>query len=93
MLSLSPLDSDSIIASVKRTGRLAIVHEAHAPCGIGAEIIARVTEEAHGALTKAPLRITPPFAPSPFAPVLEKAYLPDAARIGSEIRGKLCDGV
>ncbi|MBT7293721.1 MAG: alpha-ketoacid dehydrogenase subunit beta, partial [Rhodospirillaceae bacterium] len=77
------------IASVKRTGQLCIVHEAHAPCGIGAEIIARVVEQAHGALKAAPLRITPPFAPSPFAPVLEKAYLPNAARIADEIRALL----
>ena len=86
VMSLSPLDSDTIIASVKRTRRLAIVHEAHASCGIGAEIIARVSEQAHGALQAPPLRITPPFASSPFAPVLEKAYLPDAARIAAEIR-------
>ena len=89
VMSLSPLDSDTIIASVKRTGQLCIVHEAHAPCGIGAEIIARVVEQAHGALKAAPLRITPPFAPSPFAPVLEKAYLPNAARIADEIRALL----
>ncbi|PPR19329.1 MAG: Acetoin:2,6-dichlorophenolindophenol oxidoreductase subunit beta, partial [Alphaproteobacteria bacterium MarineAlpha10_Bin2] len=86
VMSLSPLDADAIIASVERTGRLAIVHEAHAPCGIGAEIIARVSESAFGALKAPPRRITPPFAPSPFAPVLEKAYLPDAARIVDEIR-------
>jgi pyruvate/2-oxoglutarate/acetoin dehydrogenase E1 component len=89
VMSLSPLDSDTIIASVKRTGRLCIVHEAHAPCGIGAEIIARVSEQAHGVLQSPPLRITPPFAPSPFAPVLEKAYLPNAGRIADEIRALL----
>lgn len=93
IMSLSPLDAETVIASVKRSGKLVIVHEAHAPCGIGAEIIARVSEQAYGALKAPPVRITPPFSPSPFAPVLEKAYLPDAARICSEIRGKLSDGL
>jgi acetoin:2,6-dichlorophenolindophenol oxidoreductase subunit beta len=85
-MTISPLDDATIVDSVKRTGRLCIVHEAHAPCGIGAEIIARVSEQAHGVLQAAPIRITPPFTPTPFAPVLEKAYLPSPERVVTEIK-------
>jgi pyruvate dehydrogenase E1 component beta subunit len=85
-MTISPLDDATIIDSARRTGRLCIVHEAHGPCGIGAEIIARVSEQAHGALKAAPVRITPPFAPTPFAPVLEKAFLPSPERVVSEIK-------
>ena len=59
---------------------------------IGAEIIARVSEQAHGALSAPPLRITPPFAPSPFAPVLEKAYLPNAGARGIGPRLRMVPG-
>ena len=81
----SPLDMDSILASVRRTGRLAVVHEAQGPCGLGSEVVARVTEAAFSALKCPPIRITPPFAPSPFAPSLEKAYLPSVERVAEEV--------
>lgn len=83
--SVSPLDMQSILASVERTGRLAVIHEGHGPFGVGAEILARVSEAAFGKLKAAPLRITPPFAPSPFTPSLELLYLPSAERIAEEI--------
>jgi pyruvate dehydrogenase E1 component beta subunit len=85
--SASPLDVDTIVASVQRTGRLAVVHEGHGPFGLGAEVIAATAERALPSLRAAPLRITPPFAPSPFAPALEKAYLPNAASIAAAVKG------
>jgi len=82
--SISPLDQETIIASVRRTGRLLVVHEGYGPFGIGAEIVARVCEAAHADLKTAPLRLTSPFAPSPFTPSLEKLYIPDAQAIVSQ---------
>lgn len=87
--TISPMDTDAILASVARTGRLCVVHEAMAPCGIGAEILARVSERLPVALKAPPVRVTPPFAPSPFAPALEAAYRPDAARIAQAVRSML----
>jgi acetoin:2,6-dichlorophenolindophenol oxidoreductase subunit beta len=79
--SISPLDAQTIVSSVQRTGRLLVVHEGYGAFGIGAEIVASVTEMAHSALKVPPVRITGPFAPSPFTPSLEKLYIPDAAMI------------
>ena len=87
--TLSPLDDQAIVASVCKTGRLAVVHEAMGPCGAGAEIITRVMEQAYGLLQAPPLRITPPFAPSPFAPELEALYRPSIERIRDEVE-QLC---
>jgi acetoin:2,6-dichlorophenolindophenol oxidoreductase subunit beta len=82
--TLSPLDTDTIFASVQKTGALAIVHEAHGPCGAGAEIVARVAEQGLR-LDAPPLRITPPFAPAPFTPRLETAYRPSVERVVEEL--------
>ncbi len=84
--TVSPLDIDTILESLSKTRRLIVVHEAMSPCGIGAEIIAQVVETDPQLLECAPLRLTPPFAPSPFAPCLEKIYLPDAEKIASSVR-------
>jgi pyruvate dehydrogenase E1 component beta subunit len=84
--TLSPLDRDAILTSVKKTGRLVVVHEAWAPCGIGAEIAAIVAEQAFESL-KAPVRrVTAPFTPVPFSPPMEKLWVPDAARITVAVR-------
>jgi len=83
--SVSPLDFPAIRKSVEKTGRLIVVHEAHGQFGPGAEILARMSEEAFGVLKAAPRRVTPPFAPSPFTPSLEKLYLPSAERIADAV--------
>jgi pyruvate/2-oxoglutarate/acetoin dehydrogenase E1 component len=84
--TLSPLDEATILSSLAKTGRLVIVHDAVRPYGPGAEIAAVAAGEGFDSL-KAPVRrVTPPFAPVPFPPELEKAYYPqisdvvDAAR-------------
>lgn len=84
--TLSPLDMPTIAASVARTGRLAVVHEAMSPCGPGAEIITRIVEDPATRLVAPPVRITPPFAPSPFAPTLERLYRPSAESIAERLR-------
>jgi len=82
----SPLDSDAILASVEKTGRLVVVDEASPRCGMASDISAIVAEHAFDAL-KAPIkRVMPPHSPVPFAPNLENAYLPDAEDIGEGIR-------
>ena len=78
--SLSPLDLDPVEASVRRTGRLVIVHEAARSGGIGAEIAAAVTERCFNFLETAPVRVTGHNIPYPPAK-LEKHHLPDLDRV------------
>ena len=87
--SLSPLDDATIKRSVGRTGRLIVVHEAMAPCGPGAEIITRIVEDSSIRLKSSPVRVTPPFAPSPFAPHLEREYRPSPDRVADAARTML----
>ena len=79
--SISPLDIETMVASVKKTGRLIVVHEAVEQGGIGAEIIARVQQAAFFYLDSPILRVAANFAPVPAGPTLEKAFLPDKERI------------
>ena len=79
--TLKPLDEATILRSVRKTGRLVVVHEAAAPCGVGAEVAAIVSEKAFTAL-KAPVRrVTGPDAPSPSSWLLEQAGLPQAEAV------------
>jgi 2-oxoisovalerate dehydrogenase E1 component beta subunit len=78
--SLSPLDLDTIVASVRRTGRCVVVHEAPVTGGLGAEIAARVTERCFYQLEAPVLRVggfSAPYPPSR----LEDHYLPDLDRV------------
>jgi pyruvate dehydrogenase E1 component beta subunit len=78
--SLSPLDIDTVAASVERTGRLVVVHEAAANVGLGAEIAARVTERCFYELEAPVLRVTGYDTPYP-ASRLEEHFLPDLDRV------------
>lgn len=74
--SISPLDTRTILASVLKTGRLVVVHEAHSPMGVGAEILAQISAQAFEKL-KAPMeRVTAPHVPIPANKALEAFYLP-----------------
>ena len=78
--SLSPLDIGTVVASVRKTGRCVIVHEAPVTAGLGAEIAARVTEECFYHLEAPVLRVggfSTPYPPSR----LEEHYLPDLDRV------------
>ena len=79
--TISPLDTATILDSVERTGHLAIVHDAPSPYGPGAEICAVVGELGFESLAGPIIRITPPFAPSPFSDRLESAFYPTPERI------------
>jgi pyruvate/2-oxoglutarate/acetoin dehydrogenase E1 component len=79
--SLVPLDIDSVIASVRKTGRLLVVHEAVQDFGAGAEIAARIAEELFDELLAPVRRLGAPAVPMPFSPELERAMIPDAQTI------------
>ena len=74
--TLVPLDEQTIIESVKKTGRLIVSHEAHTRGGYGAEIISRVIEAAFDYLDAPPLRVCARDVPVPYSAVLETAALP-----------------
>ena len=83
--TISPLDEDTILESVKKTGRLIVVDEAYPRCNVGADIAALVAHKAFGAL-KAPIEVvSPPHAPVPFAPELEDAFIPSAEKIAAAV--------
>ncbi len=84
--TLSPLDREAVLASVAKTGRLVIAHEAWGPCGVGAEVAALVAEHGLASLRAPVRRVTPPFTPVPFSPAMEKAWLPGAERIAAAVR-------
>jgi len=78
--SLSPLDSDTVLDSVRRTGRLVVVHEAPVTLGLGSELAARITEQAFYSLEAPVLRVggfDTPYPPSR----LEEDFLPDLDRV------------
>jgi pyruvate dehydrogenase E1 component beta subunit len=87
--SLMPLDMETIVASVKRTSHALIVHEAVLNGGLGAEIVAQIQERAFDWLDAPVQRLAAPFAPVPASPVLEDAFVPNAARIAAAIEQML----
>ena len=89
--TLVPLDGETIVASVRKTGRLLVVDEAYLVCGIQGEVVAMVTEQAFGALKAAPRRLGNPGVPVPFAPGLEASVLPNTDRISSAVRALLSE--
>lgn len=78
--SLSPVDYDSVAASVRKTGRVVVAHEASREAGVAAEVIASITEQCFEYLESAPLRVTGHDIPYPPAK-LEKYHLPDLDRL------------
>ena len=84
--SLAPLDMGTILQSVKKTSRAVVAHEAVRTCGIGAEIAARISDEAFDYLDAPVKRVGAPFTPVPFAPLLEEMYLPGKDDIMSAVR-------
>jgi pyruvate/2-oxoglutarate/acetoin dehydrogenase E1 component len=84
--TLQPLDTATIIESVRKTNRVIVVHEAVRFGGLGAEVAAQIQEEAFDYLDAPVGRIAAPFSPVPFSPVLEAHYLPSANDIEQAIR-------
>lgn len=87
--SVQPLDTATIIESVKKTNHAVVVHEAVRFGGLGGEVSSQIQEQAFDYLDAPVTRIASPFSPVPFSPVLEQTYLPDAAKIAQGIRDTL----
>jgi pyruvate dehydrogenase E1 component beta subunit len=87
--TLSPIDWDTIVESVERTGRLVVVDEAHPRCNLATDIAAFVGQNAFGALKAGIQMVTAPHTPVPFAPSLEDLYVPSADSIASAVKRTL----
>ena len=84
--TLSPLDTNTVLASVAKTHRAIVVHEAVRFGGFGAEVASQIAELAFDDLDAPVGRVAAPFSPVPFTPALEGLYVPDAARIAEAVR-------
>jgi 2-oxoisovalerate dehydrogenase E1 component len=89
--SIAPLDIETVLASVHKTGRLLIVDEDFAPAGIGAEISAQVTERGFDDLDAPVRRLNGLHTPTPYSPPLEAAVVPDVNGIERAIRDLLAE--
>ncbi len=87
--TLVPLDLHTIVESVARTHRLVVAHEAVAHGGFGAEIAAQVQAAAFDELDAPIERVGAPFAPVPFSPPLEDAYVPGRSEVAAAVRAVL----
>jgi pyruvate dehydrogenase E1 component beta subunit len=83
--TLSPLDTDAILASVEKTHRLVIVDEDNPLCSVAATIAAIVADEGFDSLDAPIKMITAPHTPVPFSPPLEQAYIPSAQTIAATV--------
>ena len=84
--TLVPLDKDTIVNSVKKTGRAVIVHEAHEVCGIGAEIAFVISDLAFDYLDAPIKRVTSAQTPTPYSKKLEQMTVPSAERIVAAVK-------
>ncbi|MBI5216437.1 MAG: alpha-ketoacid dehydrogenase subunit beta [Ignavibacteriae bacterium] len=84
--SLMPLDKEAILRSVKKTGKVLIVHEDTLTGGIGGEISAMITEHAFEFLDAPIRRVASLDTPVPYAPTLEEAFLPSAKKVVVELQ-------
>jgi acetoin:2,6-dichlorophenolindophenol oxidoreductase subunit beta len=86
--TLRPFDRDTVLASVRKTGRVVVVEEGPLTGGWAGEVLASVVEDGLGYLDDA-WRIATPDTPIPYSPPLEDAFLPGPGRIATEIRSRL----
>ena len=84
--TLAPLDKEAILATVKKTNRVMVLHEASLTGGIGGEISAIIAEEAFEWLDAPVIRVASIDAPVPFAPPMEDYYLPSLQEITDAAR-------
>lgn len=84
--TVAPLDTATVLESVAKTSRLVIAHEAVVPFGVGAEIAATVASEGFWTLDAPIARVGAAFTPPPYAPDLERAWLPDREDVAGAIR-------
>jgi 2-oxoisovalerate dehydrogenase E1 component beta subunit len=84
--TLMPLDRDTVCASVKKTGKVLLVHEDTRTGGMAGELAASITENVFEYLDGPILRVTAPDTPVPFSPPLEEAFLPNAEKVLEKAR-------
>jgi 2-oxoisovalerate dehydrogenase E1 component beta subunit len=84
--TLVPLDRESFLASVRKTGRALVLHEAHITSGFGGEVASIIAEEAWESLDAPVKRLGSLDVPIPFSPTLEDAVLPSPAKIEAAAR-------
>ena len=84
--TLVPLDVETIAASVRKTHRVVVVHEAHERVGFGAEIVAQVVTHAFDYLDAPPLRLANPNVPTPFSRGLEEVSIPSPRQVSAAVR-------
>jgi 2-oxoisovalerate dehydrogenase E1 component beta subunit len=84
--TLLPLDDETIVASVRKTSKAIVLHEATLTCGVGAEIAARITEHAFEDLDGPVIRIASADTPVPYSPTLEEAFLPNTSTVLAKAR-------
>ena len=89
--TLNPLDVDTVLASVHKTGRLLIVDETFQPCGIGAEISAQIVDRGFDDLDAPIRRLNGAYAPTPYSPTLEAAMVPNAAAIVQAVQDLMAE--
>ncbi|MBL7490028.1 dehydrogenase E1 component subunit alpha/beta [Frankia sp. AgB1.9] len=84
--TIAPLDYETVLASLARTNRLVIAHEAVTPFGVGAELAAAAVREGFWTLDAPVIRVGAEATPAPYAPSLERAWLPSVERIAAAVR-------
>jgi 2-oxoisovalerate dehydrogenase E1 component len=89
--SLAPLDIDAVLESVAKTGRLLVVDEDYAPCGVGAEIAAQIADRGFDDLDAPVRRLNTLHAPVPYSPPLEAAMAPTPESIAQAVRDLLAE--
>lgn len=88
--SIRPIDWTTVLGSVAKTGRAAIIQDAAGEDGVAATVASRIYDELFDTLNAPIARLAPPFAPVPFAPVLESAYFVSADRLADTLK-KMAD--
>jgi pyruvate/2-oxoglutarate/acetoin dehydrogenase E1 component len=84
--TILPWDREAVLASVRRTARLLVLHEDTRTAGFGAEIAATVADEAFADLDAPVRRLAAPDTPVPFSPPLERRFLPQTADVAAALR-------
>jgi len=86
LCTLKPLDEELLLSSVKKTGKVIILHEACRTSGFGAEVAAIIAEKAFDYLDAPIIRVTAPDTPVPFSPVLENFFMPNEEKVIRAVR-------
>jgi pyruvate dehydrogenase E1 component beta subunit len=87
--TLSPLDEDTILSSVRKTRRLVVVDEDNPRCSMATDLVALVASRAFDDLDAPPQMVTAPHTPVPFSPIMEDFYVPTPEKVAEAVRATL----